>query len=97
MESTRTKTQTKVPGTREFAASCTGRSVARRHLRRPDHDASARPTAMTPFADLLQTGELVPVIDSTWPLEAVPDAIRTLAAADAFGKLVIDVADANER
>jgi len=38
----------------------------------------------------------VPVIDSTWPLEAVPDAIRTLAAADAFGKLVIDVADADE-
>ena len=49
------------------------------------------------LADLLQTGELVPVIDSTWPLEAVPDAIRTLAAADAFGKLVIDVADADER
>ena len=49
------------------------------------------------LADLLQTGELVPVVDSIWPLEAVPDAIRTLAAADAFGKLVIDVADANER
>jgi hypothetical protein len=39
----------------------------------------------------------VPVIDSTWPLEAVPDAIRTLAAAVAFGKLVIDIADADER
>jgi NADPH:quinone reductase-like Zn-dependent oxidoreductase len=49
------------------------------------------------LADLLQTGELVPVIDSTWPLEAVPDAMRKLAAADAFGKLVIDVADADER
>jgi hypothetical protein len=39
----------------------------------------------------------VPVIDSTWPLDAVPDAMRKLAAADAFGKLVIDVADADER
>jgi len=49
------------------------------------------------LADLLQTGELAPVIDSTLPLETVPDAIRTLAAAGAFGKLVLDVADADER
>jgi len=37
------------------------------------------------------------MIDSTLPLETVPDAIRTLAAAGAFGKLVLDVADADER
>jgi hypothetical protein len=35
----------------------------------------------------------VPVIDSIWPLEAAPDAIRELAAVDAFGKLVFGVAD----
>jgi NADPH:quinone reductase-like Zn-dependent oxidoreductase len=49
------------------------------------------------LAELLETGDLVPVIDSAWPLEAVPEAIRTLAAGDAVGKLVIDVAHGNER
>jgi hypothetical protein len=34
----------------------------------------------------------VPVIDSIWPLEVVPHAMPKLADADAFGKLVIDVA-----
>ncbi len=48
------------------------------------------------LADLLQAGDLLPVIDSSWPLEAVPDAIRKLAAGQAIGKLVIDVADAGE-
>ena len=59
--------------------------LARANRGPPDHD------------DLLPTRELVPVIDSIWSLEAAPDAIRKMRAADAFGKLVIDVADPDER
>jgi Zinc-binding dehydrogenase len=44
---------------------------------------------MPDLADLLHTGELVPVINSIWPLEAVPDGMRKLVDAHAFGKLVM--------
>jgi NADPH:quinone reductase-like Zn-dependent oxidoreductase len=39
--------------------------------------------------DLLESGKLTPVIDSTYPLNEVPEAIRHLMEGDPRGKIVI--------
>ena len=40
---------------------------------------------------LVEAGRVVPVIDSTYPLVGVPDAIRRVAAGHASGTIVIAV------
>jgi len=42
--------------------------------------------------ELLEAGKVVPVIDRTYPLSEVPEAIRYLEAGHARGKVVITVA-----
>jgi NADPH:quinone reductase-like Zn-dependent oxidoreductase len=41
--------------------------------------------------DLMQAGEVTPVIDRTYPLSEVPEAIRYLERGHARGKVVIVV------
>jgi NADPH:quinone reductase-like Zn-dependent oxidoreductase len=41
--------------------------------------------------DLIQTGKLTPIVDRTFPLSQVPEAIRYLEAGHAQGKIVITV------
>jgi len=41
--------------------------------------------------DLLEAGEVTPVIDRTYPLSEVPEAIRYLEEGHAQGKIVITV------
>ena len=41
--------------------------------------------------DLIEAGKVAPIIDRTFPLSEVPDAIRYLSAGHARGKIVIDV------
>lgn len=41
--------------------------------------------------DLVESGKVAPVIDRTFPLDGVPDAMRYLEAGKARGKVVIDV------
>ena len=41
--------------------------------------------------ELLETGKLTPVIDRTYPLSQVPDAMRRLERGHARGKIVITV------
>lgn len=41
------------------------------------------------LAGLLESGEVVPVIERSYPLEQVQDALRYLAEGHALGKLVI--------
>jgi hypothetical protein len=41
--------------------------------------------------ELIDNGKLTPVIDKTYPLREVPDAIRYLHEGRARGKLVISV------
>jgi NADPH:quinone reductase-like Zn-dependent oxidoreductase len=41
------------------------------------------------LAALLQSGDLAPVIEATYPLERVPDALRYLNEGHAHGKLVV--------
>ena len=44
---------------------------------------------MATLGEMLAAGTLVPVIDRTFPLAQVPDALRYVAAGKARGKLVI--------
>jgi len=46
---------------------------------------------LTVLADMMQSGKLKPVIDRTYKLEQVPDAIRYLEEGHARGKVVITV------
>jgi NADPH:quinone reductase-like Zn-dependent oxidoreductase len=41
--------------------------------------------------DLIEAGKVTPVIDRTFPLNEVPEAIRFLESQQAQGKLVITV------
>jgi NADPH:quinone reductase-like Zn-dependent oxidoreductase len=45
------------------------------------------------LVDLIEVGDVTPVIERTYPLQQVPDAMRHLQAGHARGKVVIAVAD----
>lgn len=47
---------------------------------------------LTILGDLMQTGKVTPVIDRTYPLDQVPDAMRYLEEGHARGKVIITVA-----
>ena len=47
--------------------------------------------SMALLKELLETGQLAPVIDRTFPLSEVPEAIRYLQGGQAKGKIVITV------
>jgi NADPH:quinone reductase-like Zn-dependent oxidoreductase len=44
---------------------------------------------MTVLADLMQSGKVTPVIDKTYKLNEIPDALRYLETGHARGKVVI--------
>ena len=59
---------------------------------------SLRPLASNPnqadlqaLTELIEAGKITPVIDKTYPLEQVPEAIRYLTAGHARGKIIITV------
>jgi NADPH:quinone reductase-like Zn-dependent oxidoreductase len=43
------------------------------------------------LAELIESGQVTPVIDRTYPLDEVPDAIRYFAEGHARGRVVISV------
>jgi NADPH:quinone reductase-like Zn-dependent oxidoreductase len=51
---------------------------------------------LTILADLMQSGKVTPVIDKTYPLSQIADAIRYLEQGHARGKVVITVAQDNK-
>ncbi len=51
---------------------------------------------LTILADLMQSGKVTPVIDRTYPLSQIADAIRYLEQGHARGKVVITVAQDNK-
>jgi NADPH:quinone reductase-like Zn-dependent oxidoreductase len=53
--------------------------------------ADANQNDLTVLADMMRTGKLKPVIDRTYKLEQVPDAIRYVEQGHARGKVVITV------
>ena len=48
-------------------------------------------TVLERLTELIETGQLVPVIEQTYPLSDMPNAMRQLVAGRARGKLVIIV------
>ena len=48
-------------------------------------------TVLERLTELIEDGQLVPVIEQTYPLSEMPDAMRHLEAGRARGKLVITV------
>jgi NADPH:quinone reductase-like Zn-dependent oxidoreductase len=63
----------------------------RRQLPRLSFAAPDKTEGMAALAEFLAAGRLAPVIDRTFGLEQVPDAIRYLAAGHARGRVVIAV------
>jgi NADPH:quinone reductase-like Zn-dependent oxidoreductase len=53
--------------------------------------ADANQKDLTVLADMMETGKLKPVIDRTYKLDQVPDAIRYLEEGHARGKVIISV------
>jgi NADPH:quinone reductase-like Zn-dependent oxidoreductase len=53
--------------------------------------ADANQNDLTALADMMQTGKLKPVIDRTYKLDQVPDAIRYVEQGHARGKVIITV------
>jgi len=53
--------------------------------------ADANHNDLTILADMMQSGKLKQVIDRTYKLEQVPDAIRYVEEGHAKGKVVITV------
>ena len=53
--------------------------------------ADANQKDLTVLADMMQSGKLKPVIDRTYKLEQVPDAIRYVEQGHARGKVVITI------
>ena len=50
-------------------------------------------TVLERLSELIDEGQLVPVVEQTYPLSDMPDAMRQLVAGRARGKLVIAVSD----
>jgi NADPH:quinone reductase-like Zn-dependent oxidoreductase len=53
--------------------------------------AGERTRDLDRLTDLLESGAVVPLIDSVHPLEAAADAMRRLESGAVTGKLAIDV------
>ena len=45
------------------------------------------------LAELIETGKVAPVIDRTFPLSEVPEAMRYLESGQARGKIVVTVGE----
>ena len=43
--------------------------------------------------ELIEAGKITPVIDRTFPLSEVPEAIRYLESGQARGELVVSIGD----
>lgn len=60
-----------------------------RRLPRANFSAPSKRDVMHVLAELLEAGKLTPVVDKTFPLEDVPEAMRYLQGGRARGKLLI--------
>lgn len=66
-------------------------SPFRSQLSTPSSSMPSRKDSMAVLREFLETGRLTPVVDRTYSLEEVPEAIRYLAGGEARGKVVITV------
>ena len=75
------------------STASSGRSCCRRSCARSWARSSSRRTRedLSSCKELIEAGKVTPVIDRTYPLSEVPDAIRYLEQGHARGKVVITV------
>jgi NADPH:quinone reductase-like Zn-dependent oxidoreductase len=66
-------------------------SLFTNHLPKPNFSLPPKQESMAELKELLGTGKLAPVIDRTYPLRQVPEAIRYLETGQVRGKVVITV------
>jgi NADPH:quinone reductase-like Zn-dependent oxidoreductase len=57
--------------------------------------AEIRKDDLTILADLMQSGKVKPVVDKTYPLDQVPEAMQYLEQGHARGKVIITIANEN--
>lgn len=65
------------------------RALFDRHLPSPFFSAPPKQAVMTELPELLGAGRLTPIIDRTFPLEQVSDAIRRLTNGEALGRIIM--------
>jgi NADPH:quinone reductase-like Zn-dependent oxidoreductase len=68
------------------------RSTVDPRLRRGGGPVPSKAEAMATLRSLLESGQLAPVIDRTYPLEQAADAIGYLASGQAQGRVVLTIA-----
>jgi len=68
-------------------------ALAARFVRYPLHMLNAKPSTanLATLRELIEAGKVTPVIDRTYPLREVPDAIRYVETEHARAKVVITV------
>jgi NADPH:quinone reductase-like Zn-dependent oxidoreductase len=74
--------------TRLLKARVVSRFVRHRLVR---HRTRIRPEDLMALKDLIEAAKVTPVIDRTYPLSEVPEAIAYVEAGHARGKVVITV------
>lgn len=55
------------------------------------HTTKERAFDLTPLAELIEAGQVLPSLERAYPLEQVPEALRLLASGDVRGKLAVVV------
>jgi NADPH:quinone reductase-like Zn-dependent oxidoreductase len=64
-------------------------SVFVKQLPKPNFSMPSKKETMPVLRELLEAGKITPVIDRTFPLSEVPNAIRHLRSGQARGRVVI--------
>lgn len=65
------------------------RSPFTRHMQTPTSSPPSKKDLLALLAELVEQRKLMPVVDRSFPLDAVPDALRYLAEGHVRGKVVI--------
>lgn len=69
--------------------SLMARSTVEPRLPRPTSERPDRRSSMDLLRDRLEDGVLTPIVDRTFPLDQVPEALALLASGQALGRIVI--------
>lgn len=64
-------------------------SLCDRHLPRPGFSLPGKQEVMAVLTAFLEAGKLTPIIDRTYPLSEVPEAMRYMQSGNARGKIII--------
>ncbi|HYH12275.1 MAG TPA: NAD(P)-dependent alcohol dehydrogenase, partial [Thermomicrobiales bacterium] len=77
--------------------SLMARSLVTKQLPSPSFAMPSKQESLMTLSELLETGKLTPVIDRTYPLAEVPEAIRYLESGQARGKIIITMEHADTK